>query len=59
MRLIDTHSHIYSEEFSADRDEVISRALTAGVEHIFMPNVDSTSIAAMLELEINGLNYVM
>src|SRR5574344_557220 len=49
MRLIDTHSHIYSEEFSADRDEVISRALTAGVEHIFMPNVDSTSIAAMLE----------
>ena len=25
--LIDTHSHIYAEEFDADRDEAIRRAL--------------------------------
>ena len=37
--MIDTHSHIYSEEFDADRDEVILRAQHAGVTKIILPNV--------------------
>lgn len=47
---IDTHSHIYSEEFSSDRDEVIERALKAGIERIILPNIDSSTIKAMLDL---------
>lgn len=39
--MIDTHSHIYSEEFDADRDEVIARAEAAGVKLILLPAIDS------------------
>ena len=34
MSLIDSHCHLDSTEFDADRDEVIERALTAGLEHM-------------------------
>ena len=34
MSLIDSHCHLDSQEFDADRDEVIERALEAGVEHL-------------------------
>lgn len=44
MRIIDTHSHIYSEEFDNDIDEVIKRAKQAGVEKILLPNIDASSI---------------
>ena len=49
--MIDTHSHIYSEEFDGDRDEVILRAQHAGVTKIILPNVDSASHPRMLEVE--------
>lgn len=49
--MIDTHSHIYSEDFDADRSEVIRRAQEAGVTKIIMPNVDSGSLPGMLETE--------
>lgn len=49
--MIDTHSHIYAEEFDADRDEMILRATSAGVTHIIMPNVDSESLPRMLDTE--------
>ena len=41
--LIDTHSHIYAEEFDADRDEAIRRAREAGVERLLLPAIDSES----------------
>lgn len=44
MRIIDTHTHVYSERFDADLDEVLSRAKLAGVERILMPNVDVSTI---------------
>ena len=47
---VDTHSHIYSEEFSSDRNEVIARALKAGVNRIILPNIDSSTIKPMLDL---------
>ncbi|MEI6277304.1 MAG: TatD family hydrolase [Prolixibacteraceae bacterium] len=47
---IDSHSHIYSSDFSLDRDEVITRALEAGVERIVLPNIDSSSVKPMLDL---------
>lgn len=48
----DTHAHIYSDEFLPDREDVLSRAREAGVEKIYMPNIDHTSIDAMLEVEM-------
>ncbi|WP_225859933.1 MULTISPECIES: TatD family hydrolase [Chitinophaga] len=48
---IDTHTHLYSEEFEADREIMVERALSAGVNTLLMPNIDSTSINGMLALE--------
>jgi TatD DNase family protein len=49
--MIDTHSHIYSEEFDPDRAETIQRAKEAGITHIILPNVDSETLPQMLALE--------
>lgn len=46
--MIDTHSHIFSEEFREDLPEVIARAREVGVTYIFMPNIDDTTINDML-----------
>lgn len=48
---IDTHAHIYLPEFDADREEMVRRAITAGVEAIYLPAIDSTTHAAMLQTE--------
>lgn len=48
--MIDTHSHIYLDEFDADRRQVVERAKNKGVEAIFMPNIDLASIEPMLAL---------
>jgi TatD DNase family protein len=50
MIFCDTHAHLYLEEFDADRDAMISRAAAAGIKHILLPNIDSTSIQSMLHL---------
>ena len=55
--MIDTHSHIYSEEFDADGDEVIQRAKEAGVTKIVLPSVDAQSLPRMLELEAQYPDY--
>ena len=47
---VDSHSHIYSEEFSSDRDEVIARGLLSGVNKIILPNIDSSTIKPLLDL---------
>lgn len=51
MKLIDTHAHIYSEQFAKDRHEMLERAFLDGIELIYMPNVDHKSIDGMLALE--------
>lgn len=48
--IIDTHSHLFVEDFNADRHEVMLRAREAGVEHIIMPNIDLASIEPMLQV---------
>ncbi|WP_029904230.1 TatD family hydrolase [Prevotella sp. 10(H)] len=47
MRIIDTHSHIYSEEFDNDIDDVIERSKQAGVEKILLPNIDVESLGRL------------
>lgn len=55
--MIDTHSHIYAEEFDADCAETIERAKSVGVEHIILPNVDSETLPRMLSLEAAHPGY--
>lgn len=43
MHLIDTHTHIYGEEFDTDRQEVIQRAVEAGVKTLILPAIDPES----------------
>jgi len=42
--MIDTHAHLYAEEFDGDRLEVLERAKMAGIKKILLPNIDETSI---------------
>lgn len=48
--LIDSHSHLFLEEFAEDLPLVIERARVSGVTHIFLPNIDSTTIQPMLSV---------
>ena len=51
MILTDTHTHLYSSQFNEDREEVIQRAITAGVSRFFIPSIDSSYADRMFELE--------
>jgi len=51
MTIIDTHCHLYSEEFVNDIDTVIARAKAYGVKKFYLPAIDSTEHTAMLQLE--------
>lgn len=48
--LVDSHSHLFLDEFKEDLPLVIQRARAAGVTHIFMPNIDKTTIEPMLSV---------
>jgi TatD DNase family protein len=48
--LIDTHSHIYSEDFNDDIDEVLQNAYKNDVRKIVLPNIDSGTIKRLLDL---------
>jgi len=50
MIFVDTHTHLYLEDFDADRDQVIADAMTVGVDYFLFPNVDATTTEAMLAL---------
>jgi TatD DNase family protein len=41
---IDSHAHIYSKEFDADRQFILERCMEKGVNKIFMPNVEIPGI---------------
>ena len=51
--MIDTHSHLFVEEFDEDLPAVIERARDSGVSKVFMPNIDDTTVEAML----NAVSY--
>ena len=51
LTYIDSHAHIYAEQFNPDRDDAIRKAAEAGVTQILMPNVDHTSIDILLQTE--------
>lgn len=49
--MIDTHAHIYLEQFNNDRNEVIAGAIRSSVSKIFLPNIDTSTLNLMLDLE--------
>ena len=51
MIIIDTHCHLYAEEFEGDIAEVIKRAKYEGVKNFYLPAIDSTCLDGMLALE--------
>jgi TatD DNase family protein len=51
MIITDTHTHLYSEQFNEDRNEMMQRALDKGVSRFFIPAIDSNYLEAMLDLE--------
>ena len=50
IQFIDTHTHLFTEDFDEDRELAVTRAKEAGVTRMFMPNIDDTSIDALLAL---------
>ena len=46
----DSHTHLYLNAFQADRDEMIQRALDAGITRMLLPNIDSGSMEPMFSL---------
>jgi TatD DNase family protein len=54
---IDSHAHIYSKEFDADRQLLLEQCMDKGVNKIFMPNVDHESIDRMLEVEAKNSGH--
>ena len=48
--LTDTHAHLFYPDYADDIDEVISRAIEAGVEKIVVPATDLASSAKVVEL---------
>lgn len=51
MQLIETHAHLYLEEFDSDREEVIKKAVDSGITHFFIPSIDSKYHSRMFDLK--------
>jgi TatD DNase family protein len=50
MKFIDTHTHLYLEQFDEDREEVVKRAMDEGVCKLLLPNVDEETYDDMMQL---------
>lgn len=48
--MIDTHTHLYLDDFAPENDAVVERAIAAGVDKLVFPNVDASTVAPMREL---------
>jgi TatD DNase family protein len=53
MRFIDTHAHLYSTPLKENIEGIIKNAMDNGIDTIIMPAIDSTTLDAMLEVEVN------
>ncbi len=51
MEFIDTHAHLYTAQFDDDREEMLDRARALEIKRFYLPNIDSSTIKAMLDLE--------
>lgn len=49
-RFVDTHTHLFCDEFSADRDAAVERAVAAGVDCLCLPAINCATLPALLDL---------
>ncbi|MEE9407895.1 MAG: TatD family hydrolase [Polaribacter sp.] len=56
--ITDTHTHLYSSQFTEDQKEMMQRAKDAGISRFFIPAIDSSYTKSMLKLEENYPNEV-
>lgn len=49
--LIDTHTHLYSEQFEGEINEIVARAKENGVNRFYLPAIDQSYTERMLSLE--------
>lgn len=49
--MIDSHCHLYLDDFDSDLELVMQRAIAIDIQKIFLPCIDSTVIERMLKLE--------
>ena len=57
MKLIDTHCHLYSDQFKDDLKDVIQRAKEQHLSHVILPNIDEDSFEAMKVLHDSEPDY--
>ncbi len=50
MFFIDSHTHLYLEQFDTDRTQVVEKAVNEDVEIMLLPNIDKDSIDDMMAL---------
>ena len=50
MKLIDTHNHLYLEDFDPEQDQLVTAAKKSGIDTLLLPNVDTTTIGRMHDL---------
>lgn len=55
--MIDTHCHLYADQFENDIEQVISRAVRAGLTHIFMPAINYDSLPKMDRLSSDEISF--
>jgi len=59
MELIDTHTHIYIEDFKEDYEAVLSRANEVGISTYYLPSIDSSYTESMLAIESDNIRLMM
>lgn len=52
-QMIDTHSHIYLDDFKEGFDDMLARAKEQGIDEIYLPNIDVESIANLKDVAAN------
>ncbi len=56
MKLIDTHTHLYLDNYSDDRNEVVQNAINHDVDIMLLPAIDSSTYESMMDLSSNFPN---
>ncbi|MGB0356724.1 MAG: TatD family hydrolase [Cytophagales bacterium] len=51
MKFIDTHAHLYDAKYKNNLAEIIATCQATGIEKIYLPNIDSSTIEPMIALE--------
>lgn len=55
---IDTHTHLYLEQFASEIDQVLMRAKDAGVQHLCLPNIDQKSLEDVHQLAAKDPDHI-